>query len=231
MSRRQFDRDEGKISVIQLAEKLGKDRSTIRRLLKGVPFTFGPQNRRLYDEELAMSVIEKGGREVSEILQARLRKVEAEAKLREIQLKEKQHNLIPADLMLKYVQDVVACLRALIETFPEEFRRGAELGIWKAGIEVHKACGIDTATEEKELWKAEKALMEELKSGRVPFFDFDRYRPANHARVWSTELDRYLTKAEIVAKYGPSTDISPIDDILAEIAQENPDGELSVASS
>jgi len=231
MSRTQIDPDEGKISVMQLAEKLGKDRSTIRRLLKGVPFTFGPQNRRMYDEDLAMSVIEKGGREVSEILQARLRKVEAEAKLREIQLKEKQHNLIPANLMLKYARDVVTCLRAVIETFPEEFRRRADLGIWKAGIEVHKACGIDAAAEEKELWKAEKSLMDDLKNGRVPFFDFERYRPTNHARVWSIELNRYLTKAEIVAKYGPNTEISPIDDILAEVAQENPDDELSVASS
>ena len=230
MSKRQFEPDEGKISVMQLAEKLGKDRSTIRRLHKGVPFTFGPQNRRLYDEELAMSVIEKGGREVSEILQARLRKVEAEAKLREIQLKEKQRKLIPAEDMLFYIQSLIVGLRALIQEWPEEYFRKAQLHIWKVGLETQRTCGADTSKEEKELEAAERQFAKDLKAGAVPVYFWETVRPENHCRVWSQELNRYYTKAEIIAKFGAGTPISPIDDILAEAA-ETLDDELSVASS
>jgi len=209
------------LSITDLAEKFGKDRATIRRLLRNIPYTVGPKGRHLYDSEAASAAIDAALTDTGDILHERLLKVQAERRLREIQLAEKQKDMIKAEDFLAYVKEITIALRAVIDSWPEEHRRRAEIAIWRAGAMAGKVLGNDDdiAMQEKEIADAERQLALDIKNGAVPEYFWHTVVPENACRVWSQELNRYYTKAEIIAKFGPQAQISPIDEILAESVQ------------
>jgi hypothetical protein len=209
------------VSLSDLARQYGLEKQSVKSALEaaGVKWSPGPNRSHLYDEAAARAVLDQKRDVMAEIREQRLATLKADRELREIRLEEKRKGLVPADELLFYVKDITARLRGAITDWPERYRRKAEFDIWRAGIETSKACGLDTSEGEKELAAAERQFAQDLKNGAVPEYFWETVRPENHCRIWSQELNRYYTKAEIIAKFGPHTQISPIDEILAEASE------------
>ena len=189
-----------KMSIGELARHFDKDRRTVAAVLEEFPFTLGENRAHEYDFVLARKAIESKDADVAEFLHERLLKVRAERELREIQLKEKKKELVPSASVAEFFAVLIRGLQAMVDEWPKAHRQKALLHINRVGVEAYRACGIDTNKAEKELAKAE--LQCEAESSKIPHHWAKTARPANSARIWSQELHRYLTKAEIIAKFG-----------------------------
>jgi hypothetical protein len=208
------------VSVSWLAEEHHHDRATISRRLQGVPFVIGKKGAKLYDREVAATAIESRDHDLATLVHERARKAQIERQLRQLQLDELQKTMLPTDLMTDTIAALAVELRGEIESWPctEACKMRCYLSLEQASITVAKLLGADTRRSEQDLSNRRKKLAADVAAGRIPDHWFDAHMPENSRRVWSLELGRYYTKKEIIAKFGPGAQISPIDEILAEAA-------------
>jgi hypothetical protein len=207
------------VSVSWLANHHHHDRATITSRLQGVPFVSGRNRAKLYDREIARAAIESRDGDMASLVRERAHKARIEREIRQIQLAERQKNMVPSVFVTDLLAGLAAALRSEIESWPcpESEKLKAHLSIEKASIEAAKLTGADVSAREADWIERQRKLLKDIAEGRVPYHWFDRFRPENHARVWSIELGRYYSKKEIIAKFGRSGTISPIDEILDEV--------------
>ena len=159
----------------------------------------------------------------SEFFNAKLNKIRSEhemiktqTKLLDSKLAEQNGDLIFAWELANFVQSIWAVLRSEIDSWhlKEAARRQLGQRLHEVCLAAAKVCGVDTTEAEGKLKADIEKFKEELAAGHVPDFWFDPYEPENNRRVWSQELGRYYSKAEIIAKFGEGGQWSPIDEIL-----------------
>jgi hypothetical protein len=212
------------VSISWLAEEHHHDRDTISRRLRGIPFVLGPKGAKQYDREVAAAAIESRDGDMVSLIHERARKAAIERELRQMQLEEKQRNFLPAEFITTYSTELVVALRSEINNWPcsEGAKQRCFLSIERAGLKLGVLMGApDIRQREEDLAVRQKQLEKDITAGRIPDHWADVVTPENNKRVWSNELGRYYTRKEIIAKFGPGTPISPIDEFLEEEADEN----------
>lgn len=146
----------------------------------------------------------------------------------EVKLAERKGELIHVDDAMRFMETFAIQVKSAIESWPipEKERMPIYFSLQDSVLQTGKLLGIKTGEHEKELAAAKKTFEADLAAGKTPYHWADMFRPENEGRIWSVELGRYYTKAEIIAKFGPNTKISPIDKILAEAAEMDGDTAL-----
>jgi hypothetical protein len=200
---KQNAKNNGLLSVSELAELYHHDRATINRRLAGVPFVTGPKQAKLYDAEVAATAIESRDHDIATLVYERARKAEIERALRQLELDERRQKMVPVEIVNDLIASLALGLRNEIESWPctEACKMRCHLSLEQAWIAVSELLGADTRRSEHDLANRRKKLEADIKAGRIPDQWTDAVLPQNHRRVWSNELGRYYTKAEITKKW------------------------------
>jgi hypothetical protein len=198
------------LSINELAKLTKLDRRTISARLTDCPFEqVGAAHA--YKLKDAMPALTKAR-------SARERLAEVQAALLDIELGEKNRDILPTSVVLSFLREFEAITRSALQGWP--IKESARIAFWNdvqfTIIEAMRACGADVSGAEK----AHKAEIEKFKvdlaAGRIPDDWADTVQAENKCRVWSQDLGRYYTRDEIISKFGSGAHISPIDQILAE---------------
>ena len=213
------------INVSEAADLTGRDRTTVRKAAQGLKVAgTGRNNSKLFrsDELLQRLYVTGDGPTYAEALRQlavdRGQLTRVQTKTGEVTLKEKQRQLISVDDSIRYWETFAVHVKGVLDDFPEPYRTLTHFKLQECAILAAESMGVDAAKERAELAESRRKFEQEVKAGRIPRRWSDTFRPENDCRVWSQELDRYYTKAEIIAKFGPGVKISPIDEILDEAA-------------
>ena len=211
------------ISISEASRLTGKDRKTVKKAAEGLESFPGPKNSMRYRSTQLLQRLYVGGNgevSYSEALRllcvARERLATTQNRDAEIKLAERQRELISVDDSVRYWETFAVHVKSILDSWPEPDRTLAYFKLQECAILAGESMGVDCSKERAELAQARSKFEAEVKAGRVPRHWSDTWRPDNDGRVWSTEKNRYLTKREIISKYGPGVQISPIDEILDE---------------
>jgi hypothetical protein len=117
-----------------------------------------------------------------------------------------------------FIAQFYAAARSETQRWP--IKESARIELWhrlhEAFIDAMRECGEDvTALEATHRAQREK-FKTDLAAGHIPDHWSDPYVPEQHGRIWSRDLKRYLSKQEIIEKFGESAVVSPIDHVLDE---------------
>ena len=212
-------------TIRELSQQFGMSRDTVARALEPLPFKLGPNRAHLFDREKAERLLVSSSQTSAEMKRLRLEKLQSEAQLAKQKVDRYNRNHVTVSDSL-FILDTFnkaywsATRSSGYLSYPQEL--DLECRVERAVIAAMRDCGFpEKETEERERANIarEKQLQEDIKAGRVPENWAETIRPENDRRVWSQELGRYYTKKEIIAKFGPGAQISPIDEILDEVAE------------
>jgi phage terminase Nu1 subunit (DNA packaging protein) len=96
------DANEQLFSISQLAELTMLDRATVRKYLDGVPHQGGAKNAKTYTLKAALPALVTGRN--AEMDEAKLKKAQADATLRELELKREQGEVVELKEVRNYAQ-------------------------------------------------------------------------------------------------------------------------------
>lgn len=114
-------------SISALSRITGLDRATITKRLEDVEHTAGPKGAKTYGLEDAIPALIAG--ESTELDEAKLKKLQAEAELREMEVKRERGELLPADEVRDYATRLFKSLHNRIAL---RFPREAAKSLYKA---------------------------------------------------------------------------------------------------
>ena len=213
------------ISLSELSRQFGIDRGRVSKLLEDLPFKIGPGGAHLYNRAVAVGHIQRYSRDMTQMRELRLEKLKAEVQLAKQKAADYNRDHIRVEDSLRMLDTFNKAFWGALRSseflsYPQEI--DLENRVERAVIDSMRDADVSESIikpREEALHAREKKFNEDLKAGRIPDTWAETFRPENDKRVWSQELGRYMTKAEIIAKWGPSAQISPIDEILDEVAE------------
>jgi len=106
--------DNGKMSISQLAKRYGRDRGTIRSLVKDLPFSTGPRGSHLYDADLARAAIQTVASNREGIVSEKLRQLKAQNALLEIELAKQRGDYIHRQEVYDVLANIFLAIRSKI---------------------------------------------------------------------------------------------------------------------
>src|SRR5262249_35450721 len=95
-----------KMSISQLAKRYGRDRQTIRELVKNLPFSPGPHGAHLYDADLARAAIQTVASNREGIISEKLRQLKAQNALLEIELAKERGDYIHREEVYSVLENI-----------------------------------------------------------------------------------------------------------------------------
>ena len=213
---------EKRTTIRQLMRKFDLGRTEVEHALGDLPFELGANNTHFFETAKAEELVSAAAETMTAIKRLRLQKLKAEVDL--VQQKSDDYNRNHIR-----VEDSVATLDTLNKSFWSAVRNSGFLSypqelqlqhyVEHSVLDSMRAAGIGDnviAPRAAALHDAEKKFNDDLKAGKIPEDWDETYQPTNFRRVWSKELGRYMTRREIISKFGQGAQISPIDEILDE---------------